>query len=461
MNFPYFQFPGLGDGMIIGTNAVIHVIISHGVAIGLAAMVVLAEYLGYRCKRPEWERFARRAIVPTVILVTGAGAITGVGIWFTTNALVPSAIGSMLRVFFWPWFIEWMVFVAEIVVLLVYYFTWDRWQGERKRRHVILGLSYSLLGALSAVLITGILGFMLTSDGWPWGRTFGQAFFNPSFVPQLVWRLAVSLLMGALLAIGYLAIFNLDRVFRREAISVYGKLLVVPLIVAGLSAAWWFAVVPSAFKAHAVYSLSMMNLRGGSFSVVQNPGVLWVSHALMLLVLIAMIAAAWRGRVLASRVLVVPALLVTFFFVAEYERLREFIRGPYLMPGYMYANEILLTEDLLFREEGMLPHAYWYHRAAPQPTLRDEGGFLFARNCGTCHTIGGRNDIITRVGGRTQDGIYVILGRTEEMVPFMPPFSGTDEERAKLAQFLYGLAEGTIQMEAPARFPPPALEGEP
>ena len=73
-------------------------------------MIVLAEYKGYRNAAPEWEDFAKSAIKPTVIIITSIGAITGVGIWFITSGVVPAAIGSMLRVFFWPWFIEWIVF---------------------------------------------------------------------------------------------------------------------------------------------------------------------------------------------------------------------------------------------------------------------------------------------------------------------------------------------------------------
>jgi len=52
------------------------------------------------------------------------------------------------------------------------------------------------------------------------------------------------------------------------------------------------------------------------------------------------------------------------------------------------------------------------------------------------------------------DGIYVILGHTQEMVPFMPPFSGTDQERRAMADFLFGLADGSIKPGVPSRFTP-------
>ena len=43
MQFPVYQVPYAGNGMVIGINAIIHVLVSHGVAIGAFAVVVLAD----------------------------------------------------------------------------------------------------------------------------------------------------------------------------------------------------------------------------------------------------------------------------------------------------------------------------------------------------------------------------------------------------------------------------------
>jgi cytochrome bd-type quinol oxidase subunit 1 len=140
MEFPIFQFPYLGSGMTIALDAVLHVIISHGMAIGAISFIVMSEYLGLRKASPDWEDFARDFLKFTIIITTGIGAITGVGIWLITSALSPQGIGSMLRVFFWPWFIEWIVFTCEVIFILIYYFTWSKWTGERKGKHIYLGI---------------------------------------------------------------------------------------------------------------------------------------------------------------------------------------------------------------------------------------------------------------------------------------------------------------------------------
>jgi len=71
-----------------------------------------------------------------------------------------------------------------------------------------------------------------------------------------------------------------------------------------------------------------------------------------------------------------------------------------------------------------------------------------------CHTIDGINDIKTKVRERPEDGIFVIVGHNHEMVPFIPPFSGTEQERRILSRFLYQLANEKISIETPSRFAP-------
>ncbi len=447
MEFPIFQVPYLGNGMTIALDAVLHVVVSHGLAIGAVSMVVVSEYLGHRRASRDWECFAKDFLRVIIFLTTSVGAMTGVGIWLITSALAPRGIGSLLRVFFWPWFIEWGVFTAEVVIVLIYYYTWERWTGERKKHHLRLGIGYVAAALCSALLITGILGFMLTSDGWPWDKSLWSAFFNPSYIPQLVLRLGIAYSLGALFSVGYLVFTSRERNFCKEALAFFGKFALFSLTVVLLSAIWYFNMVPSTFKTHSLYAV--MTSR---FS--QQPGLFWGINIGGAVFLLFFWLVALRRSVISVRLLVVPAITVSILFVSQFERVREFIRGPYLMPGYMYANQVLLEETPLFAKEGMLPSSYWYNATAKRVDSVSQGAYLFAQNCSACHTIGGINNIVDRVQGRTADGIYVIIGHTQEMVPFMPPFSGTDQERRAMADFLFRLADGTIKLGAPSRFAP-------
>jgi mono/diheme cytochrome c family protein len=151
-----------------------------------------------------------------------------------------------------------------------------------------------------------------------------------------------------------------------------------------------------------------------------------------------------RGSTVLTKILIIPALLVSMGLVSEFERIREFIRGPYLMPGYLYANQALLNETPFFNKEGILKNDFWFNVSSDNQGTAGQGAYLFARNCSVCHTIGGINDIAKKVDGRTVDGIFVILGHTHEMIPFMPPFSGAEDERKTLAGFLYGISNNQI-----------------
>lgn len=62
---------------------------------------------------------SRSLLGPVVVITTSIGAVTGVGIWFITGALAPEGIGSLIHLFFWPWFIEWGAFTTEVVLLLI------------------------------------------------------------------------------------------------------------------------------------------------------------------------------------------------------------------------------------------------------------------------------------------------------------------------------------------------------
>ena len=445
MEFPIFQVPYLGNGMTIALNAVLHIIIVQGITTGVITMIALAEYIGFKKSSEHWENFAKRLLKPTVIIVTGLGSTTGVGIWFITSALSPKGIGLMLRIFFWPWFIEWMVFAVEVIVILLYYFTWEKWSGLKKKQHIYLGFGYSLLAIISAVLITGILGFMLTSDGWPWNRSFWSAFFNPSFLPQLFLRLGIAFGLGSVFTSAYLLFTRQDPVFRKQALRLFGKIVLVFLVIGLLSTWWYFSVVPSGFKTHAVFSVLTSH-----FS--QHPEFFWFLNVLGVLILLLFSFVSLKGSVMSSKILVIPAILFFCGFITEYERIREFIRGPFLLPGYLYSNQVQLDESLFWKESGALKNSYWYTQAGNSEDTVAQGAYLFAQNCSSCHTIGGLNDIKDRLRGRSEDGIYVILGNTHQMVPFMPPFSGTDDERRVLSTFLYQLTSGEIKLKAPSRF---------
>lgn len=435
MFFPILHIPGLGDGMTIALDAVLHVFISHGLAIGLMTMLVLFQTLTWRGKGACWANISRSLLGPVVTIVTAVGAVTGVGIWFITGSLAPEGIGSLIHLFFWPWFIEWGAFTAEVVLLLIYYYLWDRLAAERPGLLAALGWGYVCMAVFSAALISGILGFMLTSDGWPWEQQFSSAYFNPTFIPQFFLRVAAGLALGSLVVLAWTAWrFTGTGEERGRALRLSGAVFLGAALVAAVSAFIYFSRVPMTYLTHWQFAVATSALS-------QRPDILPLANGIAGLFIALLALAALARRPGLVRVLSIPALILCLGMVTEFERIREFVRGPYLMPGYMYANQIPLTEHeaLASRNEALLPRMRWINGDAGQPPDMLAGRALFAANCGVCHTEGGINDIRERLNGRTPDGVNAIIGLTENLAPFMTPFTGSDQERLLLADYLYKL----------------------
>lgn len=436
MTFPILHIPVLGDGMTIALDAVIHVFISHGLAIGLVFMIVLFQTLSALGKGAFWEHMSRALLGPVVVVTTSVGAVTGVGIWFITGTLAPEGIGSLIHLFFWPWFIEWMAFTAEVVLLLVYYFLWERLAATRPKALAALGWGYVLMAVISAILISGILGFMLTPDGWPFGQGFDQAYFNPTFVPQCFLRVGAGLVLGSLLALGWVVWrFKGTAEERSRALRLCGAILLCAAVVTAASTVVYFSNIPDTYLTHWKFAV-------GTASWSQHPGILPMVNGLAGLSILLTALAALLRRPTASRLLCIPTLLLCIGMVIEFERIREFVRGPYLLPGYMFANQIPLAETaaLAAGKEGLLSRMQWINDAGEKSPAAVAGRAIFDANCGACHSIGGINDIKARIAGRTLEGVNAITAVTQGLAPFMTPFSGTEEERLTMAAYLYDLA---------------------
>ena len=186
MDLPVFHLDWLNNRVLIAVIAVLHVLVNHGMAVGGLPLVCYLERRGLA--DPRWDAVAWRLLKIFFVVTTTVGAMTGVGIWLSASLVNPIAIGSLIRVFFWTWFTEWLVFVTEVALILAYYLTWTRWQGARKARHVRLGVGLSIASWATMALIVSILSFMMDPGAWRADRTLLSGMLNPVYLPQLAFR---------------------------------------------------------------------------------------------------------------------------------------------------------------------------------------------------------------------------------------------------------------------------------
>jgi mono/diheme cytochrome c family protein/cytochrome bd-type quinol oxidase subunit 1 len=86
------------------------------------------------------------------------------------------------------------------------------------------------------------------------------------------------------------------------------------------------------------------------------------------------------------------------------------------------------------------------------------GATAFERHCSACHGPGAPWPVTQRLRGRTAAELYEMIGRLPQVREEMPPFSGTEDERRALAQYLGGLAATAPSDPTPAADQPDTEE---
>jgi len=441
MDFPVFHLDLINNRMLIAVIAILHVLINHTMAVGGIPFVVWLERKGLISGDDRWDKLAFRIMTVFFIITTTVGALTGVGIWISASLISPYSIGSLLRVFFWTWFVEWIIFFTEVVLILWYYLSWKRLSGPHKARHVRLGWSLAVASWITMVLIVSILAFMMDPGSWLSDRTLFSGMLNPVYLPQLAFRTSLAMVLAGTAALLLIPVFTRkDRDFRLVAVRAAALWIMgwMPLLLAG--GAWYAHAVPAAMVSNVTVALLTQGLAG------------WERTAYVMLGLtagaIVVIAAfaAWKPGRAHPLVLALPVLL-GFGLMAHFERVREFIRKPYAIAGYLYSNGFRPEEYPLLKRDGLLKHAtYTSIRTITDENQLEAGREVFRLACTRCHTVDGVNGIkgnLTAMYGTEALWDAKIIASYIDILhnarSYMPPFPGNAPERDALAAYLQSL----------------------
>jgi hypothetical protein len=231
-----------------------------------------------------------------------------------------------------------------------------------------------------------------------------------------------------------------DLETREKGIRFFGKILyasIIPMIVFGY---WYYLQFPQAAKDLFVIGAITRRFAGSPQLAVQ----ITIGLAVLLLASSALLILKPKK---APMFVAVTLLVASGALIGEFERIREFVRKPYIIYGYMYANGIRVQDMPLINKEGYLKQAVYlpeqYRKITPENKVK-VGEYLYKFECRYCHTVNGVNAVKARVKGWDEATIYHRLGQLNSpATPFMPPFAGTDEERAALAAYLVTLNADT------------------
>jgi hypothetical protein len=437
VDFPFFHTDFFGNRMLIAVIAILHVVVNHALAVGAAPLVTAMEWRAYRVQSEAWDRLAYKILTVCFVITTSVGALTGVGIWFSAALVNPAAIGSLIRVFFVAWLTEWAIFVIEVGLILAYFLTWNNWAKRHKPMHIALGALLSLFSWLTMAIIVAILGFMMHSGQWGADRSFFSAVLNPIYLPQLAFRTPLAMAAAGLFTLFLIPfVTGRDDAVRPAAIRFVSiwTLAWIPLCMAG---GWWYwkAIPPWMQQLHPV-ALTTMDFGDWYRQVVILLG---IGCAVVLAVSLWGVAFPRR---LPRWCLVMPFVL-TVLLLGSYERVREFIRKPYVIQGYMYANGIRVADYPLLQEQGVLQQAtYVSHREITEKNRFECGEDVFRICCTRCHTTRGVNGVVQKFealyGSRpwNPEDVQLTIRTMHVSRPYMPPFPGKESELDALAHYL-------------------------
>ncbi|WP_183248844.1 c-type cytochrome [Anoxybacillus tengchongensis] len=430
MDFPIVEFPWFGNGNIVALIAIIHVLISHGVAIGATAIVVSTEYYAMQTKNAKLDQLAKQLTKWIVIITTTVGAMTGVGIWLSTMVIQPDSIGSLLRIFFWAWVTEWVIFIGEVVLLLIYYYTWEKWkEGKEKQKHLNIGIALVVFSWLTMAIITGILAAKLTPGRWVETLSFWNAFFNPTYLPSLAFRTFLAVTLTISLFTIFVRIFVKDEDVRLSLFrifSVWGAISLPATFIFGL---WYLKSIPEQAAKLIVWSTGLPEQ---TFNVLN-----FIAFGLIVVFLSWLVIRPKKLPV----VLALGMFISAIGFIGEFEVVRESIRKPYIIYNYMYVNGITAAKAEAMNRDGYLAHS----TIAKVKTITEEnkieaGREIYEGQCLACHTIDGwrsKRALANRLQGWPQKSIESFIPTMHQVRPMMPPFVGTKEEVEALAAYLY------------------------
>ena len=460
MNYPVWDVPIFGSGLVIALIAIFHVFISH-FAIGGGFYLPMTESLALRKGRKDWLDVLKKHSKFFLILTGVFGAVTGVGIWFAIGLANPTATSALIHYWVFAWGIEWVVFLVELSSIAAYYYLWGRVSDAL---HIKIGWLYAVTAWLSLFLINGILTFMLT-PGQAWldvagsgNETFAfwPAFFNPTFWPSLFVRTLICLSLA-----GVFALVTASRIdgekqpeLKTETILWARRWLLPCFLLLPLGLFWYLAEVPAAQRA--LLGLGISTIGQGLFTVLTRLTIVLALSSMGTVAGVYLLTGKRNAVGFGLGAALVIAAMA-YMTIGSTEMLREMLRKPYVIGQYMFSNGVRKSEVAGFNQTGYLTSTMWAqpeeraHWAAADlaatnggPRVSDpaRGELMFRGQCMACHTWDGYRGMRTLLKGRDRQGVSNIINVLHAYSPespyraFMPPLVGTTPEVEALVDYL-------------------------
>jgi cytochrome bd-type quinol oxidase subunit 1 len=429
-DLPYYPINDFGPvmkGLVIGGMGIIHVFVAQ-FAIGGGMLMCYFQWLAQTGRCPPARRFLDSYFKALVLIAFVIGALTGVGMWFTTIQISPRTIGLLVDGFHWLWATEWTFFCLEIVAGYAFYRHSSRLTDRARMTLLVL---YTVAAWMSLFWINGILSWQLTPGRWLETQNVWDGFFNPSFWPSLLYRTVVAMTLGSLVACVVINTLDMSRAERGELMHWAAYFLVFMMFMPALGI-WYLTVMPPDSRSW---------LLGGSPAMTMFTTM--AVGASLMIGLYAVVGLIGR-RLYINGATATLLCALAFAATAGGEFVREGARKPYSARMTLYSNSITPEEAAMLRKTGSVtldPYPLRNAEAYANDQLQ-LGAKVFRFQCNICHTIDGVNGLVHLAGTWTTDQKRMNIANLQHTKPFMPPFCGNAPELESLVQMIeWELAE--------------------
>lgn len=221
------EFPYTGNRTAVWIVAQLHTLLGAFI-LGAPMFIVMAEWLGHRKQDPRYDRMAQEITKITVILFSMT-ALTGGLFIFVLLAAYPQFTTWFINQFYLVFAVIYpLLFIVGTIVLYAYFYSWDVWKGEKKGRHIALGVLLNLLCLATMFVINGPTSFMNTpvrSEGVSpmealAAATLWDKIANTSWMPLNLHRIDGNVAFGGFVA-GLIAAYMYMGAQNREDRAYY------------------------------------------------------------------------------------------------------------------------------------------------------------------------------------------------------------------------------------------------
>jgi hypothetical protein len=200
---PAVEFSYTGNRTAVWIIAHLHTLFGAFI-LGAPIFIVISEWLGYRKQDLRYDRLAKEVTKVSVILFSMT-AVTGGLFIFVLLAAYPQFTTWFINQFYLVFAVIYpLLFIGGTIVLYMYFYLWDVWKGEKKGRHIALGVLLNLICMITMFVIDGPTSFMNTppkAEGispqeFLETATLWDKIFNQSWMPLNLHRIDGNVAFG-------------------------------------------------------------------------------------------------------------------------------------------------------------------------------------------------------------------------------------------------------------------------